>query len=517
MKMLIILISMWLLSTSTLFYASQFLLDSQFMTKKNNFLESRKEIADMQYNLLSNSYAMHTNMVFKQIINSKSVGFLMAEAAKASNHEKRKLRQKLFKKFKRLFKGMKKVNLRQMHFHLPGAISFLRMHKPEYFGDSLAELRPSIKRINTYQKVLTAFEIGPIFNAIRHLFPIFYQGKFVGSVEISYGFDAFIQSSLMLPGEHFYHFVLKKKLLSKKVLKSEKHTYINSRLDKNYVYDLNVYEKYNQKSFDVENKEAMLLELEGKIKTEMADGKTFVKALHYQESSYSVVFKSIYNLLKEHVGYFLTIKKSPELDDLEHTYISYRILALMLSILIGLMLSLFIWIISYRFYWLKYMAHTDTLTKISNRAFLYSQLPKLLEHAHQNDKALSCIFFDIDYFKQINDTFGHDVGDRVLKTLANIVDNNLRKDDFFARWGGEEFMVLLPNTALKESINVANKLCNAISTYKFSHGTVTSSFGVVNLRRGEKLNSFIKRADTALYHAKKMGRNCVKSEKDIST
>jgi len=454
-------------------------------------------------------------MIFKQVINKKNVASLMHKALSATKSEKNHLRQNLFKQFTPLYKDMQKQNLRQMHFHLPKSISFLRMHRPEFFGDDLTGIRPSIKRVNTFKKKVTAFEVGPIFNAIRHVFPIFYQKKFVGTVEISYGFEAFVQSSLSLSGERLYHFILKNSLLSNKVWKREKHSYIRSNVDKNYVYDINVYERYNRQYFDIENNNHMFSDLEGKIKSEIKSAKTFVKEIKYHGDYYSVVFKSVLNLEKEHVAYFLTVKKASDLDDLEATYISYRVLTSMVAILMGLLISILFWMISYRFYWLKRMAQTDNLTKISNRAYLYKELPKLVDFAHQNDKSLSCIFFDVDYFKQINDTFGHDVGDRVLRTLANIVDNNLRKDDFFARWGGEEFMVLLPNTALKESANVATKLCDAIASYKFSHGVVTCSFGVVSLNKGEKINSFIKRADSSLYQAKSMGRNCVKSEDDI--
>ena len=514
-KMVSVLVLIWLISSIILVYTAFLLLDSQYEAKKSSFLESRLDIANIQYEMLSNGYSMHSHMIFKQVINSQEVAALMHKAVLASPSKKVILRQKLFKKFQPLYQDMQKQNLRQMHFHLPNSISFLRMHRPEYFGDDLTGIRPSIKRVNSFKKMVTAFEVGPIFNAIRHVFPIFYKKRFVGTVEISYGFEAFVQSSLTLSGERFYHFILKKNLLSDKVWKSEKHSYIRSRLDEGYVYDINVYERYNRQYFDVEDRGHMFSSLEGEIEDELESAKTFVKAIVYQGHHYSVVFKSVLNLSQEHVAYFLTVKKASDLDELKSTYLSYRIVATMVAILIGLLISLLFWMISYRFYWLRHMAHTDNLTKIPNRAFLYKQLPKLLEHAHQQDKALSCIFCDIDYFKQINDTFGHDVGDRVLKTLANIVDNNLRKDDFFARWGGEEFMILLPNTALKESVHVANKLCEAISSYHFSHGGVTCSFGVVSLNRGEKLNSFIKRADNALYQAKKMGRNCVKSEDDI--
>ncbi len=118
--------------------------------------------------------------------------------------------------------------------------------------------------------------------------------------------------------------------------------------------------------------------------------------------------------------------------------------------------------------------------------------------------------FDLDHFKRINNTYGHNAGDEVLKTVAGIVKNNIRVTDIFARVGGEEFTVLAPAIGLEGAKVVAEKLRKSIESRIFETvGTITASFGVAEFNRDEKSEVLIKRTDNALYEAKKHGRNRV--------
>ncbi|MFT7860860.1 MAG: GGDEF domain-containing protein [Sulfurimonas sp.] len=129
------------------------------------------------------------------------------------------------------------------------------------------------------------------------------------------------------------------------------------------------------------------------------------------------------------------------------------------------------------------------------------------------ESELSIIFFDIDHFKRINDNFGHDVGDTVLKELSALIKTHIRESDIFARWGGEEFVVLLPNTPLKDAVLLGEKLQKAIKSYKFTQvEKLTCSFGVTQLQAQEDANEFFKRADMLLYRAKEEGRDKIVSD-----
>ena len=135
---------------------------------------------------------------------------------------------------------------------------------------------------------------------------------------------------------------------------------------------------------------------------------------------------------------------------------------------------------------------------------------KIIESKHTNSP-LSMILFDIDHFKKINDTYGHLVGDTVLRELAEVVRGNIRESEYFVRWGGEEFIVLLPGTSLEGAKMVAEKLRRAIVAHHFpTVGRVTSSFGVTALHTDDTIKTFLQRCDEALYEAKEAGRNRVK-------
>lgn len=135
---------------------------------------------------------------------------------------------------------------------------------------------------------------------------------------------------------------------------------------------------------------------------------------------------------------------------------------------------------------------------------------KIIESKHMNSP-LSMVLFDIDHFKKINDTYGHLVGDTVLRELAEVVKKSIRESEYFVRWGGEEFIVLLPGTSLEGAKMVAEKLRRAIEAHRFpTVGQVTSSFGVTALRTDDTIKTFLERCDEALYEAKEAGRNRVK-------
>ena len=123
------------------------------------------------------------------------------------------------------------------------------------------------------------------------------------------------------------------------------------------------------------------------------------------------------------------------------------------------------------------------------------------------------IMLDIDHFKQVNDTCGHAVGDQVLRQLAQIMRDNTRLSDCPGRWGGEEFLIICPNTDLEGAHRLAENLRHRIERVKFPCiGHRTCSFGVTVIRPGEQKHEFLKRADDALYRAKANGRNQVVAE-----
>ena len=160
---------------------------------------------------------------------------------------------------------------------------------------------------------------------------------------------------------------------------------------------------------------------------------------------------------------------------------------------------------------LHQLASTDALTGLANRRSFDVKLEAETRRVERYPTPLSLTLFDIDHFKSINDTHGHLVGDQVLKELAQLVSGNIRGTDILARWGGEEFVILSPNTDQDAMLVLAEKLRRSIEQHAFPVvGRVTCSFGLTKFSPGETIPDFVDRADVALYTAKAKGRNRVK-------
>jgi diguanylate cyclase (GGDEF)-like protein len=151
---------------------------------------------------------------------------------------------------------------------------------------------------------------------------------------------------------------------------------------------------------------------------------------------------------------------------------------------------------------------SDALTHVANRLHFDLLFEHALHIAQRENTPLSVIFFDIDHFKKVNDVFGHLAGDDVLRQIAALVKNMLRQSDVIARWGGEEFIILLPKTAVVFAAQVAENLRKTIERENFNAvGHITCSFGVSSLRENEVEDTLVQRVDGLLYSAKEKGRN----------
>lgn len=156
------------------------------------------------------------------------------------------------------------------------------------------------------------------------------------------------------------------------------------------------------------------------------------------------------------------------------------------------------------------LATTDSLTGAYNRTKFNEIISIETERVKRYGQRLSMIIFDIDHFKRVNDTYGHMVGDDVLRTIVDIVRMNIRKIEYLIRWGGEEFMILASGIDLDNAVALAERIRKIMEDYRFDKvGKVTISCGVTEFKEGDTEDSFIKRADDAMYMAKKEGRNRV--------
>lgn len=188
---------------------------------------------------------------------------------------------------------------------------------------------------------------------------------------------------------------------------------------------------------------------------------------------------------------------------------------LVIKIIFGFILIGFL--LLWRYYELKkynqkllYLSETDLLTQIYNRTKIDQALHDSIDTAKKTHEPLSLLLIDVDYFKTVNDTFGHPVGDQILIEMVQLIKESIRRYDILGRWGGEEFLILCPKTTQEEALKVAEriqkKIKNAVFTTQQRHSV---SIGIATLRLDDTPHTLISHADAALYQAKKDGRDTI--------
>jgi len=464
---------------------------------------------------MANTHLTELTQVFYDFdIDSKTIVNIMAQASETKDIKRRAvLRKKLYKILNPQYIKMQRYGIRQLHFHLPGSISFLRFHRPQKFGDSLVKIRETIDYVNKYKIPIAAFEEGRIYNGFRNVYPIFQNNKFVGTVEISFSFDA-LQDFLIKTDSTSYLFLVKQKVITEKVWGSERKNYMQSQFSG---FDFDKKTLSNTMQMRLNKMYAINKTIAAKVSKKLTEGKSFSLYFHhkniYEDAPIIISFIAIPNLEDKTVAYIINYQFADTLtiliDNAHMIFIAFTLFVLVLSII------LLLYLINEQKRRKNIFNHAthDELTGLYNRYAIDYFFGQKIDEAKRYNKPLSIIFCDIDFFKKINDTYGHNIGDFVLKNIATILKNHLRSSDISARWGGEEFIIFLPQTSCKEAAQTAEKLRKIIEDSLFSSiKTLTCSFGVTELKNDENADAFLKRVDRLLYKAKENGRNRVESE-----
>ncbi|MGC8765808.1 MAG: GGDEF domain-containing protein [Brevinematia bacterium] len=199
------------------------------------------------------------------------------------------------------------------------------------------------------------------------------------------------------------------------------------------------------------------------------------------------------------------------------TYYSYRNFSIFIVVIVVLISSFLIYLyiminrkLEEKTEMIRMLSLTDELTRIFNRKKINDALKDEINRAKRYKGYFTLIMFDIDHFKRTNDNFGHDVGDSVLKNVVKVVGAQLRITDIFGRWGGEEFIIICPNTTKLDGVALAERIRGSIESFAFPVvKDVSCSFGVTEFIITDSEDSILKRVDDALYEAKEKGRNRV--------
>ena len=593
---------------------------SLYNDNKNEYHKKTIELAKNSFKSAVNCYEMMYDDSYAN--QADTLSKLVNAANYATLKQRDEIRKELLNRFMSFFNFKKLNSLNGFHIFDVEGRSLLRFHQPLSYDDYIIKKRYSLQNLQkeiVYQK---GFEVGAFQESYRFQYPLFYDGKFVGSYEYSVAPEAFMNQMSKFYGV-YYQLLIKPEFLrnvysldkyykklhaGNKIFYVKKRTYKKEMNQKRFKYVKNLSDideamgldvasvidyKYHFKHYSVvvlplkniENKnfaymlvhldkselykfkDALIIEmvfvtlfglmLYMYIRKEIQN-KEYVRELINLQHDLIIVsdgenigdansafleffgYKTLKSFAREHPcvcdmfikedGYLQ--EKQSESNWIEyvqqHPEENHKVKMLNLAkeeriftVEIEMIKN------SYRFFILfrditeelylkeelEERANFDALTQIFNRSRFEFFLNKEIEKASRYGRSFSLIMFDIDHFKDINDTYGHDVGDVILKEITELVSSHTRDVDIFARWGGEEFMII-SQTNIYRSEMFAEKLRQVIDQNLFTTvGTVTCSFGVTQYKKNDTLESIVKRCDNMLYSAKESGRNCVASLK----
>ncbi len=435
-----------------------------------------------EYKATKNTYDKLTSLEYDEIVSDEKVMRLLAKAAKFDD----KAIQELYQVLKRHYDILKRYHINYLSIFTPDGRVLLNMNKPSK--------KSVLKKRSLFGKI-EANEL-----LIEYKRPIYYQNRLLALMHSAISYNV-LKQELQRLFRGNYEYIVKKDLIQRSVFNYGNYLFVQSDLSPEYFYEESSI-KHNS------SQERALIHtinsiIKDKIATQLKTGKNFAIVAKVDDMYYTVTFLAIKK--NRTIGYLISYKKDPTIATFDTIFWQNLILGLvLLSILL-----LFIYYVLETKNRFERMAVTDKLTGLYNRYKFYQVANQEIERSKRHNRPLSLILFDIDWFKKINDTYGHDAGDRVLRSIAKLLHNNLRKYDLIFRWGGEEFIVLAPETDATNAKKLAEKIRTLISSYDFKEPKeVTVSLGVAELGENDTdIDSLVKRADNALYISKKDGRN----------
>ncbi len=400
-----------------------------------------------------------------------------------------------------------KTSLKNVWFQVltKEGVSFYRSwtHKR---GDSLVKARLDVAQMIKEHKVISSISTGKFDMTFKTMVPIYNEGNFLGMVETIAQFNSIAVKMQQLGNQAL---ILVDKSYKKQLTKAFSKTFI----DDYYVASLHV----DKKIIEIFKKDY--------YKKLLTLGDFMV------DYNNSLLFTT-YHLLDLHqkpMGYFILSKKLSDIDMKDIEKINKNIIfTLMVIALIIAGFSYYIYAIKYQKFIeqhneklekdvkertkeLHYTAHHDSLTNLPNRVLFLDRLRQAVKYSARNKVNIFVLFLDLDRFKEVNDTYGHDVGDELLKKVAQRLKDSLREEDTIARLGGDEFTIIIRDLNYNDMLEIAKKIIdNMQELFYIGHIKLhtTFSIGISSYPNdGKRAEELLKNADTAMYEAKEAGKN----------
>jgi diguanylate cyclase (GGDEF)-like protein len=477
--------------------------------KTEYYLKVQSDLLSAKYNTSYKYFKIMSKDIYDMYTQNNKLLQLLAQAQTAPSSEKNILRQKVYKLLYRNYKRLTNMGISQIHFHLSDNTSFLRMYAPDNYGDDLTSTRHTVVAVNKTKAPQEGFEACDYMTGMRFVYPIFDAKKqYLGSVEVSFSTKQILNS---ITDDYVYdsHILISKKIADATIVKNELgFSYKATWETPDYLIEESTHKQIKDKNFY------------NKINTDELK-KKIAKGIKLQSAfSVEVVYNYKHIVLSFHplsdvrgdknIAYLVTYTLSNYISnlDLEQEYMSMLFFAIL-----GMMYIFVLYVIINREK-LKELALFDTLTKLPNRTLFMIEFQNELNRAFRHKNKVALLFIDLDGFKQVNDTYGHHIGDELLKEIGRILVATIRKNDIAARLSGDEFTVVLSEVDnIEQVVQVANKILENINeNIVLEHEVINvgASIGVsLYPDNSKELTDLIKYADSAMYKAKQNGKNSI--------
>ena len=472
---------------------------------EDNIKNLQTHVEGLLYEQKSTADAM-----YQTTIRTEKVMQILEKASRASSKDRVVLREQLYALLEGKYEIFKIKDVLQYQFVFTNNHSFLRMHKPSKFGDDLSKIREDFRYVNEHKKPIRGFVQGRTVHGFRNTYPIFSKsGKHISTMEVSFSSDGF-QEYLNTISKIHTHFLVNKHIFDTKTWARDDLVlqYVQSSEHEDYMLSMN--RMHTHEKCIVQNKQK-LKNIRHEIHEGIKKGEIFAVYAKHHERVDVVSFLPIKNLKEDTtLAWFVSYVENKFIEKTLKGSFMIRIFFMVLFFILGYLLYRYIRIKKHIEEEIHKKAYIDGLTGVYNRNKFDELMAQELKREARHHHSLSVAIVDIDHFKIFNDRYGHLVGDEVLILLAQYLKNQVRSTDTFARWGGEEFVLLFPETSKENMQKVCDKLRKGIETLNHPvAGGITASFGVTQYAEGDTHERMFKRCDDALYEAKESGRNKV--------
>ena len=408
------------------------------------------------------------------------------------------------------FRKFSYYQLHMLNLVTPDGTVFLRMNDPGRYGDNVLPASRLQGAALENRMPAQGFEIGTTHSLYRYSFPLFLGNAFLGSAEFGLSSSAILaQLKKQFPGH--YTLLLRKDLLDPLLDPAAREKLAPSILSEKFVEDIQARDLPDPMADPNPETQTLILEkVRERASSAMGEGKSFTLFTQANGRPYSVTFLKIPSPGGKPFGcfgYVVAVNWNPKAQDLQQLALTVGILMAGLFLIFAAFLRQGI----RNHEKLIEEALYDSLTGGLKQGRFDSVAAREVSMAQRFGMPLSLVIFDLDHFKHVNDHFGHLKGDAVLRATGATVTRNIRRVDYFFRWGGDEFLIVLPNTNLDGALCAAEKIRALMERLK-PDGVegISISAGVAQMNENDAdLRAVMKRADEALYRAKEKGRNNV--------